>query len=157
MTPAETAALWSAVGQVAAAVLAIVAVCATAWIAFVDRRRADRRAELDRQLAREAEERRWERDLLIRLSIALEASATTEEGRAAILALGPSRLPESCFLLLGDVNEQVDALEKPSAGGLSEWDRARIEVAQALRGGLPPRHAPGADASSTKGGETGQD
>jgi hypothetical protein len=153
MTPAEAAALWSAVGQVAAAVLAIVAVCVTAWIAFVDRRRADRRAELDRQLAREAEERRWERDLLIRLSIALEASATTEEGRAAILALGPSRLPESCFLLLGDVSEQVDALEKPSPG-MIEWDRARIEVAHALRDGLPPRHLPVAEA---KGGEAGQD
>ncbi len=78
MTTAETIALWGAIGQVAAAVLAIVAIVVTARIAIVDRRRADQQAELDRQLAREAEERRWERDLLIRLSIALEASASSE-------------------------------------------------------------------------------
>lgn len=141
MTSAETIALWGAIGQVAAAVLAIVAIVVTACIAIVDRRRADQRAELDRQLAREAEERRWERDLLIRLSIALEASASSEEGRAAILALGPSRLPDSCFLLLGDAVEQADVLEKPPAE-LSEWDRARREVSLALRDGLPPREAP---------------
>jgi hypothetical protein len=155
MTTSEIAALWSAIGQIAAAVLAIVAVCVTAYIAMVDRRRADRRAELDRQLAREAEERRWERELLIRLSVTLEASASSEEGRAVILALGPSRLPASCFPLLGDAVEQADVLDVPPAG-MSEWDRARIEVAHALRDGLPPRRVPAPSTALASGGGTGQ-
>lgn len=133
MNEAELLAAWS---SAATAAFAIAAIVVTALIAIHDRRAADRRAIEDRAEARREASKRWEAELLVRLAVALESGGNNPEGSALVMALGPSRLPAACYLLLGPPEERTDAIAGRMEG-LSEWNAARSEVARALQDGLP--------------------
>jgi hypothetical protein len=136
MMPAMTADLLAAWAQVAAAAFAILAVGVTVAVAITDRRRSDARAARDRAEAMAAERRRWETSLLLRLAVALESgNDLNAEARAILFALGPTRLPAATFLHLGPAGEQEAAIARPETMD-HDWDRARAEVAHALRHGL---------------------